>query len=73
MDIDIYLESVCTNIYVGRPAHIGADEMDGKIQCQKCKAKLGDFKLIGSKCNCGVYVAPSYIYGKSKIDKAQIV
>ncbi|CAD8117233.1 unnamed protein product [Paramecium sonneborni] len=59
----------CNHYFVERPLFIEEYEQDGKISCQKCNQRVGDFKYIGSKCNCGEYICPAYMYNKSKVDK----
>ncbi|XP_050415369.1 dual specificity protein phosphatase 12 [Patella vulgata] len=42
--------------------------MDGKIPCPKCSAKLGSFVWYGERCPCGTWVAPAFHIQASKVD-----
>ncbi|KAM3142592.1 hypothetical protein pb186bvf_005251 [Paramecium bursaria] len=64
------LKSTCSSYFVVKPKQVNPELMDGKFNCQKCNSKIGDFKLTGTKCGCGQWIAPSYLYQKSKIDRA---
>lgn len=45
------------------------NQLDGKILCPKCHAKLGSFIWYGEKCPCGAWVAPAFHIQKSKVDE----
>ncbi|XP_052235802.1 dual specificity protein phosphatase 12-like isoform X2 [Dreissena polymorpha] len=43
-------------------------DMEGKLNCPKCKLKLGSFIWYGEKCPCGTWVAPAFHIQGSKVD-----
>ncbi|CAG8640071.1 15512_t:CDS:2, partial [Gigaspora rosea] len=44
-------------------------ELDGKIKCPKCKAKLGNYNWAGMQCSCGTWVTPSFAIHREKVDE----
>ncbi|ESO89447.1 hypothetical protein LOTGIDRAFT_125232 [Lottia gigantea] len=42
--------------------------MEGKILCPKCSAKIGSFIWYGERCPCGTWVAPAFHIQSSKVD-----
>ncbi|CAH1781057.1 unnamed protein product [Owenia fusiformis] len=45
-------------------------EIEGKIMCPKCSAKLGSFKWMGERCPCGTWVTPAFHINAGKVDRA---
>ncbi|CAG8795916.1 28871_t:CDS:2 [Dentiscutata erythropus] len=45
------------------------NELDGKIKCPKCKAKLGNYNWAGMQCSCGTWVTPSFAIHREKVDE----
>lgn len=45
----------------------------GKINCDKCSAKIGHFSWTATQCSCGVWITPAFQVHKSKVDKVQPV
>ena len=41
---------------------------DGKLQCPKCKARVGHLSWSGLQCSCGTWVTPAFQITVSKID-----
>jgi dual specificity phosphatase 12 len=52
---------------------IDTGELDGKLECPKCKAKVGTYAWQGMRCSCGKWVTPSFTLGKSKVDEVRRV
>jgi hypothetical protein len=46
---------------------------EGKIYCSKCKARLGTWTWVGSKCSCGKWNAPAYQFTRSKLDEKVVL
>ncbi|RIA96205.1 hypothetical protein C1645_733409 [Glomus cerebriforme] len=44
-------------------------ELEGKIKCPACQAKLGNFSWAGMQCSCGSWVTPSFAIHREKVDK----
>ena len=44
-------------------------EIEGRLDCPKCAAKLGSFLWQGSRCSCGAWVTPSIKLQKSRVDE----
>jgi len=45
--------------------------VEGKLQCVKCEARLGNFNWSGMQCSCGAWVTPAFQLHKSRMDAAQ--
>lgn len=48
-------------------------DLNGKIHCPKCDAKLGSFDWSGSMCSCGAWITPAFHIVKSKVDFCQTI
>ena len=48
-------------------------ELDGKLECPKCRSKVGTYAWQGMRCSCGKWVTPSFTLGKSKVDEVRRV
>ncbi|KAK6512256.1 tyrosine protein phosphatase yvh1 [Arthrobotrys musiformis] len=46
-------------------------EMEGKLECPKCKSKVGSYAWQGMKCSCGVWVTPAISLAKSRVDESR--
>lgn len=44
-------------------------ELEGKLCCPKCEAKLGSYRWQGNKCSCGVWVTPAFQLQRSRVDE----
>ena len=40
----------------------------GKIECNYCLNKLGEYNWAGRQCSCGEYVAPAFQIHLSSVD-----
>jgi len=43
-------------------------ELEGVLNCPKCKAKIGGYRWDGEQCSCGCWVRPSIHVHKAKVD-----
>lgn len=43
--------------------------ISGKLNCNKCSAKIGNFSWTSTQCSCGTWVAPAFQIHKSRVDK----
>ncbi|ANB13451.1 tyrosine protein phosphatase YVH1 [Sugiyamaella lignohabitans] len=46
-------------------------ELEGKLNCPGCEAKLGSYRWQGSKCSCGVWITPAIQLQRSRVDEVQ--
>ncbi|XP_072985817.1 probable inactive dual specificity protein phosphatase-like At4g18593 isoform X2 [Typha latifolia] len=44
--------------------------VEEKLWCFGCKARLGSFNWAGMQCSCGAWVNPAFQLHKSKIDES---
>lgn len=44
-------------------------EMDGKLNCPKCDAKVGAYSWKGSRCSCGKWMIPAIHLQTAKVDR----
>ncbi|KAI9225723.1 MAG: protein-tyrosine phosphatase-like protein [Piptocephalis tieghemiana] len=69
------LSSQCTTYHVEPTQWIwdtclGDDgELMGRIDCPKCRAKLGSWDWRGSPCSCGSWITPAFALIASKVDR----
>lgn len=64
---------VCTSMFVEPMQWMTAVEegvVEGKLQCVKCEARLGNFNWSGMQCSCGAWVTPAFQLHKSRMDAA---
>ena len=62
----------CTSFFLNSdldwlPKSEGA--IKGKINCDKCAAKIGHFSWTATQCSCGTWVTPAFQIHKSRVDK----
>jgi hypothetical protein len=48
-------------------------ELEGKLECPKCAAKVGSYAWQGMPCSCGRWVTPSFALGKARVDEIRRV
>lgn len=65
---------LCTSYFVSDPPACvkSPEEINGKITCFNCDARLGKWNWAGSKCSCSEWITPSFQFIKSKIDAKRI-
>ncbi|KAK9456437.1 protein-tyrosine phosphatase-like protein [Dipodascopsis uninucleata] len=44
--------------------------LEGKLECPKCKSKVGTYRWQGLKCTCGDWVTPGIVLQRSRVDEA---
>ncbi|KAK8798746.1 hypothetical protein WA158_007830 [Blastocystis sp. Blastoise] len=67
---DKHIVRECTSYFLKDPPKWCpvSDEVEFKIYCPNCKARLGDVKWQGTQCSCGTWVTPSIQINKSRVD-----
>ncbi|KAI8052528.1 dual specificity phosphatase 12 [Syncephalis plumigaleata] len=45
---------------------------EGKIQCPKCLAKLGQYSWSGTQCSCGAWITPAVALHRNRVDAIQL-
>lgn len=64
--------AVCSKLFLERMDWMGdLSEIEGIINCPKCKNKVGGWRWDGEQCSCGVWITPSIYVVKSKVDHIQ--
>jgi len=43
--------------------------LDGRLECPKCKANVGKYAWQGMRCSCGSWQVPAITLAKAKIDE----
>lgn len=65
----IHHDNSCTSYFIEPPEWLTVSEdNDFKINCPKCKAKIGEAIFSGKKCSCGKWVTPGIQILGGKID-----
>lgn len=65
----------CTSVFVEDMPE-WADSVagnEGRLNCPKCKSKVGGFAWSGAPCSCGKWVTPAFQFQLSRIDPKGIV
>ena len=64
----------CSSFFLCEEAMLGPafSQVDGKLACPKCTARLGSYTWSGMQCSCGAWVAPAFQVVKSKVDEVRI-
>lgn len=44
-------------------------ELEGRLSCPKCHAKVGSYSWKGNPCTCAVWVTPSFKLNVAKVDR----
>jgi hypothetical protein len=45
-----------------------SEDVEGKLCCPKCSARVGTLKWPGSQCSCGTWVTPAIQINKKAVD-----
>nr|CDS27914.1 dual specificity protein phosphatase 12 [Hymenolepis microstoma] len=45
------------------------NEIQGKVYCSRCKAKLGSYNWCGEPCTCGRWVTPAFHFSRKHLDE----
>jgi dual specificity phosphatase 12 len=65
--------SGCTSHFLNPDATATLSEIEGKICCPRCSARIGGYHWAGMQCSCGAWVAPAVQVVKSKVDESLIM
>ncbi|KAL3682065.1 hypothetical protein R1sor_000087 [Riccia sorocarpa] len=68
---DDYGEPKCSSIFVEPMKWMTAvvqGDVEGKLLCATCEARLGNFNWAGLQCSCGAWVNPAFQLHKSRMD-----
>ncbi|KAK6538889.1 tyrosine protein phosphatase yvh1 [Orbilia ellipsospora] len=68
-------QATCQHIFVDpiawmRP-ELQKEQLEGKLECPKCNAKVGSYAWQGMKCSCGSWVTPAISLAKGKVDEVR--
>jgi dual specificity phosphatase 12 len=60
----------CQSIFLqsGRPWMGTMSDVEGKLACPKCDAKVGSWNWSGAQCSCGTWIVPAIQFPRSRID-----
>lgn len=47
-------------------------ELEGKLGCPKCAAKVGSYSWCGGKCSCGTWVTPAIEIQRARVDEVRV-
>jgi dual specificity phosphatase 12 len=68
--------NICNVYFIERAEWMeGLDDeniVSGKINCPKCKSKLGSYNWSGMQCSCGNWYSPAFIIQKKSVDETRI-
>jgi len=60
----------CTSWWIETYRWMGPlNEIEGKLLCPKCSARVGSYHWAGMQCSCGTWVRPAFQVVKSKVDE----
>ncbi|KAL5549254.1 hypothetical protein UlMin_004485 [Ulmus minor] len=65
----------CTSIFVEPMKWMEAvqdGQVEERLQCIGCKARLGYFNWAGMQCSCGAWVNPAFQLHKSRLDECHV-
>lgn len=46
--------------------------LDGRLECPKCKTNVGKYAWQGMRCSCGAWVVPAITLAKGKVDEVRV-
>uniref|UniRef100_A0A0X3PKA5 Dual specificity protein phosphatase 12 n=2 Tax=Schistocephalus solidus TaxID=70667 RepID=A0A0X3PKA5_SCHSO len=44
-------------------------EIEGKLNCPRCNAKVGSYNWCGEPCTCGRWVTPAFHFSRKNLDE----
>lgn len=47
-------------------------EVSGKLECPKCKCKVGTYAWQGLRCSCGDWIVPGISVARGKVDEIRV-
>ncbi|KAI8373119.1 protein-tyrosine phosphatase-like protein [Radiomyces spectabilis] len=54
-------------------ADIHGYQIQGRLDCPKCTAKLGSFNWSGEQCSCGRWITPAFMLHRKNVDEIKAV
>lgn len=66
---------ICSSVFITDPPPwmSNATSHDGRMNCPKCKCRVGSFSWSGVTCSCGRWVTPAFQFQLSRIDSRKAV
>lgn len=66
--------SECSHWFLPEPlewmkSELGKSEIEGKLHCEKCEAKVGGYSWQGLRCLCGRWMVPAIHLNSAKVDQ----
>ncbi|KAI9312175.1 hypothetical protein BX666DRAFT_1866685, partial [Dichotomocladium elegans] len=49
--------------------NITEGQLEGRIDCPKCMAKLGQYNWSGAQCSCGRWITPAFMLHRKQVDE----
>jgi dual specificity phosphatase 12 len=46
-------------------------QLEGRLECPKCKGNVGKYAWQGMKCSCGAWVVPAITIARAKVDEVR--
>lgn len=46
--------------------------LDGRLECPKCKTNVGKYAWQGMRCSCGAWIVPAITLVKGKVDEVRV-
>src|SRR5690606_39250202 len=53
-------------------SELSQGNLSGKLECPKCKSKVGTYAWQGSKCSCGEWVVPGISVARGRVDEVKV-
>ncbi|RUS16415.1 protein-tyrosine phosphatase-like protein [Jimgerdemannia flammicorona] len=51
---------------------LDSEEIEGRINCPKCAAKLGSYNWAGAQCSCGRWIIPAFTIHRKQVDESRV-
>ncbi|CEG75144.1 dual specificity phosphatase 12 [Rhizopus azygosporus] len=45
------------------------EDVQGRIDCPKCRCKIGNYNWSGDQCSCGRWITPTFMLHRNKVDE----
>ncbi|CAL0332852.1 unnamed protein product [Lupinus luteus] len=68
-------ESECSSVFIEPLRWMKAveeGELEGKLLCAQCDARLGYFNWTGIQCSCGSWITPAFQLHKGRVDISRV-
>jgi len=63
----------CTSYFLDEMSWmLMCSEIEGKLFCPSCSARLGAWNLSGMQCSCGAWCAPAFQISKARVDEKKV-